>query len=216
MKVIWSKKNSVIIDFLNDNNKKEKNVKKNKNLTNLKEIRKLSEIFLSFGFVDGTLLFLHFKKQKNKKTWAYNKNIEKTKNLELPISSLEFFENSKNYVNLIVGTTLGYLVVYKNLMKNYLNEHIVINNNFLQESIIDVLIGDFNSDGRREILVYYFNKIIQFYQIDDDGRYDFINEIKLDDFENFPFKLFIINADKNQKKLLFFAPNYLYEYDFLF
>ena len=67
--------------------------------------------------------------------------------MELPVSSL-FFDFIDEELNLIVGNTFGYLVIYNNVDKFQLNNNRVLNNENLQESIIDIIKEDIDFDGK--------------------------------------------------------------------
>lgn len=133
------------------------------------------------------------------------------KDLELPASAMTFDMNDEE-LNLIVGTTFGYLIEYKKVEENLLGNHVVLNNGKLQESIIDVVKKDLDNDGYQELIVFYFNKIVQFYRIQGKDDYAFLGEVQLKELFNIPFKLFLLENSES-KGLFFFSQNHFYEYE---
>lgn len=70
-------------------------------------------------------------------------------------------------------------------------------------------------DGQCELIVYYFNKIVQFYRIEGNNKYTYLGESYLNEPYNIPFKIFVLDKCDREKSLFLFAPNYIYEYDIL-
>lgn len=139
------------------------------------------------------------------------KNEIDRKDLDLPISSIGFFE-SGGYVNLIVGTTLGYLVCYHHInYSNGLKYNKVINNNLLEETIVDVIVSDIDGDGFLEIIVIYFNRKLQIFRIKDNKNFDFVLEFELKELLNFPFCGALIMNNKTPV-LYLFGTNMYYKY----
>ncbi len=116
--------------------------------------------YLALSFPHGELLLVYFKKGNK----GYSLKKKDSKDLELPISKLKFIEIDGK-LNLLIGTSLGYLIFYDDIEKNLLNHHIVVNNSYLEESILDFVVYDFDSDGTLEVLVFYFNRVVQFFRL---------------------------------------------------
>lgn len=135
------------------------------------------------------------------------------KDLELPVASVEFYKvNGK--LNLLVGSTLGYLVTYMNINpSNKLQNNLVINNSHLEEAIVDVKLVDLTDNGIIEIAVLYFNKVIHIYRIIDYNKYNFVGRYELKEVINFPFKFSFLKRNNQEYKILLFANNHVYEYD---
>ena len=66
---------------------------------------------------------------------------------ELHVGSI-VFENYNNKINIIVGTTLGYLIKYKNIELYKLSKNLVLNNKNMHESIIDIELVDLKGDNQ--------------------------------------------------------------------
>ena len=74
---------------------------------------------IAFGTTTGWVYLLTFSQKKGDK--ICNSGVWK-KNLDLPISKVQFFRYEKN-INLICGTALGYLVLYQNIEINNLSNN---------------------------------------------------------------------------------------------
>lgn len=132
----------------------------------------------------------------------------------MPVSSITFFECG-NSTNVLVGTTLGYLVCFHNINgQNGLKYNVVINNNMLEESIIDVIVSDIDFDGFQEIIVIYFNKQIQIYRIKDQRNFEFLTSYFLKELLNFPFCAALI-MNNFTPVLYLFATNMYYKYSII-
>ena len=165
-----------------------------------------------FGLKNGDLRLFKFN-YKGKK--EYKLVYEDHKNLELPISAVSFYY-IEDKLNLIVGTTLGYLVAYTDINeKNKLKNNFVINNTRLEEAIIDFKLIDLDRDGYLEIFVLYFNKKIHVYKIKNYNKFDYVTGKDLNEMESFPFMFFIIDNDQS-RKLLLFSNNIIYVYEIEF
>lgn len=95
-------------------------------------MKKVDLIWIALAFDSGRLQLMNFKKTNSKFKLMSNFDTE----LELPISKMIFVKNYNH--DLLVGTTLGYLVLYQNIEHYGLYKNLVINNHFLEESIVDV------------------------------------------------------------------------------
>lgn len=78
---------------------------------------------------------------------------------ELHVCSI-VFQKYDQKINIIVGTTIGYLIQYENIELYRLGRHVVLNNRHIEESILDIALVDLRGNGELNLIVYYFNRVL--------------------------------------------------------